>query len=227
MQSCGRPHKLREPIMCLPGGRWLGCAGWQAAAARPPTTGRRRAPRTCTPGCDRLPRPGSLRAARALAGCWREVRDASWRRPAPPASQARGSSTARGDPPTRNSAYSFLVGSATTANGMSACWARSSTSEDWNTTTSRMPAATSSWCRRATDRRCRLQKGQPAYRRNWRWTTPVGSGSRIRWDWVVTKSRVVMTAPGRSLCMIHLPLCCAAATGVLRARARKSSTMAV
>jgi hypothetical protein len=90
-------------------------------AARPATSGRRRAHRTCSPGCVRRPQPGTPWIARALAGGGRgregHFLATAWN----PASQACGSSTARGDQPTPNSAWSLGVGSAMTANRASPC----------------------------------------------------------------------------------------------------------
>lgn len=77
------------------------------------------------------------------------------------ARQARAASRARWDDSTPNSAYSRLRGSAITAKGSSATCSRSSSAPEWKTTTSRIPAASISACRRTIERRCRWQMGQP------------------------------------------------------------------
>src|SRR5206468_8347430 len=50
---------------------------------------------------------------------------------------------------------------------------------EWNTTTSRTPASRSSSLRTTTERRCRLQTGQPAKRRSSRCTRCPGSGHLV------------------------------------------------
>src|SRR6202044_3987706 len=65
---------------------------------------------------------------------------------------------------------------------------------EWNTATSRISAATSSPCRAANERRCRLQTGQPAYRRNCRCTRRSGSGTDTDSPLIVVSSRGLRTS---------------------------------
>lgn len=105
--------------------------------------------------------------------------------------QARGSATDFSPSSTPKLRYSFFSGSAMTAKGRSPWKGRMVSAFEWNTAISTIPAATSSSWRVATLRRCRLQMGQPAKRRNCRCVrraeaagSPMGSPRSV-WSVVV------------------------------------------
>jgi hypothetical protein len=226
MPGRGRPHKVRARIICVTGDRWLGCAGWQGGGGRPPTTGRRRARRTCTPGPDRRPRPGSPRAARALAACWREARDASWRQPAPPPARHADPAphVARTRPRTRHRAFVWVGNDRerhVTLLGHQFRWRGREHHHlaDAGCHELLMPLGNSPQVQVA-ERTAGVAAELEADDTGWiRELDRLGAG---RHQLPSADDRT-----GRSWFMVHLPLCCATATGLVTARARKSSTVAV
>ncbi len=147
------------------------CSPYLAAARRPPGPTRKSA------GRPRRPPSGRDFGAFGRPRASRQVSTVTERRIV---HHTRGSSSARRADSTPNSAYSRFSGSPIAANGRSATCSRSSSADEWNTTTSRIPAASISACRTVNERRCRLQIGQPANRRNCRWTSGPGGHGECR-----------------------------------------------
>src|SRR5215217_3481649 len=82
-----------------------------------------------------------------------------------------------------------------TANGSWPWNCRIVSASEWKTTTSRIPAPSMSPIRVTIERRCRLQTGQPEYRRNCRWVSRSASGTCTGSPWIVLCSRRSSTSP--------------------------------